>query len=64
VKLPKGDDVDVRGLAKEYDLTGAEILRCVRLAASIATSDERKIDMQLLKAAAAERVSMREGSLR
>ena len=61
VKLPKGDDVDVGRLAKQYELSGAEILRSVRLAASIAASGERKLDMQLLQSAAGERIEMRQG---
>jgi SpoVK/Ycf46/Vps4 family AAA+-type ATPase len=58
VKLPQEGDLDVHALAK-HELSGAEILRCVRVAASRAASDERKLDMELLRSAAAERVEMR-----
>ena len=59
VKLPQGGDHDFRLLAREYDLTGAEILLCVRLAASLAASAGRNLDMDLLQLAAKERVAMR-----
>ena len=59
VKLAKAGDLDAGRLAKEFDLTGAEILRCVRLASSIAATEERSLDMELLRAAATERMSMR-----
>lgn len=59
VKLPQGE-VDAGALAK-HDLTGAEILRCVRAAALVASFDERKLDMGLLQSAAAARLAMREG---
>ena len=59
VKLPQADGLDARLLAKQYELSGAEILRCVRVAALIAASDDRWLDMELLKAAAAERIAMR-----
>jgi SpoVK/Ycf46/Vps4 family AAA+-type ATPase len=61
VKLAQIGDLDAGALAKKYELTGAEILRCIRLASSIAGTEERKLDMELLQAAAAERVKMREG---
>ena len=38
---------------------GAEILKAVRVAALIASSAERKLDMELLQLAAAERLAMR-----
>jgi SpoVK/Ycf46/Vps4 family AAA+-type ATPase len=60
VKVPQGDDLDVRTLAAKHVLSGAEILRAVRVAASIASSAERELDMQLLQSAAAERLAMRE----
>jgi len=59
VKLPKGDDLDVRLLAK-HDLSGTEILRCVRIAALFAASADKKLDMEQLQSAAAERIAMRE----
>jgi ATP-dependent 26S proteasome regulatory subunit len=60
VKLPQTADLDVRLLAK-HELSGAEILRCVRMAALFAASGDRKLDMEHLQSAAAERVAMREG---
>jgi len=59
VKLPQASDLDFRTLANDYELTGAEILRCVRLASSIAATEERPLDMELLLAAAKERLAMR-----
>lgn len=61
VKLAQGDDLDASVLAR-HELSGAEILRCVRVAALFAASDDRKLDIELLQAAAAERFAMREGS--
>lgn len=61
VKLPQAGDVDARLLARDYELTGAEILRCIRLASSIAATEERNLDMELLLAAARERIAMRAG---
>lgn len=61
VKLQQADDLDFGRLAKEHDLTGADILRCVRLASSIAATEERPLDMALLLAAAKERIAMRGG---
>ena len=60
VKLPQGDDLDVRALAS-HEFSGAEILRCVRVASLVAAVDDRKLDMELLQSAAAERLAMREG---
>jgi SpoVK/Ycf46/Vps4 family AAA+-type ATPase len=60
VKLPQGGDLDLGLLAKDYELSGAEILRCVRMAALLAAGDSRDIDMELLQSAAAERLAMRE----
>ncbi len=60
-KLPQGHDLGVRTLAKDYELSGADILRCVRLAALLATAADRKLDMELLQSAAAERLAMRKG---
>jgi SpoVK/Ycf46/Vps4 family AAA+-type ATPase len=57
VKLPIGEVPDVRLLAK-HELTGAEILRCVRVASLLAATEERKLDMDLLQSAAAERIAM------
>ncbi|MCL6741201.1 ATP-binding protein [Sphingomonas sp. RB56-2] len=62
VKLGQVDDVDFRSLAGGFDLTGAEILRAVRMAALLAAEDARDIDMGLLKCAAEERVRMQQPS--
>lgn len=59
LKLPRAGDIDAVALAREHELTGAEIVRCVRLASSIASTEERSLDMELLQAAAEERVAMR-----
>jgi len=59
VKLHRGDVLDPHVLAK-HDLSGAEILRCVRVAALLAATDDRKLDMELLQAAAKERLAMRD----
>ncbi len=58
VKLGAGDGVDPRRLAKQ-ELSGAEILRAVRMAALFAATDDCKLDMARLEAAVAERVAMR-----
>lgn len=60
VKLPRAGELDVRPLANQYELSGAEILRCVRVASLLAATDDRSLDMELLTAAAKERVAMRE----
>ncbi|MFL6767655.1 MAG: ATP-binding protein [Sphingomicrobium sp.] len=60
VKLPQAGGIDARHLAKANELTGAEILRCVRAASLIAAVDDRKIDMELLQTVASERLAMRE----
>ncbi len=61
VKLPQTvGDSDIRQLAKDYALSGAEILRCVRIAALLAASDDKPLDMELLQHSAAERLAMRE----
>ena len=59
VKLHPGEDVDTGVLAKDYELSGAEILRAVRIASWFAASDDRNLDMALLVAAAKERIAMR-----
>ena len=61
VKLPQASDLDFRTLANDYELTGADILRCIRLASSIAATEERSLDMELLLSAAKERIAMRAG---
>lgn len=61
VKLPRSDEVDTAELARDYELSGAEILRSARLAAARAASADRPLDMNLLKSAAAERMAMRRG---
>jgi SpoVK/Ycf46/Vps4 family AAA+-type ATPase len=60
VKLPQADNLDARLLAN-HELSGAEILRCVRIAALFAATGDRKLDMEQLQSAAAERLAMREG---
>jgi SpoVK/Ycf46/Vps4 family AAA+-type ATPase len=61
VKLPqKVADSDIRQLAKQYALSGAEILRSVRIAALLAASDNRPLDLEMLEHSAAERLAMRE----
>ena len=59
VKIPKSDDVDAGELARDYALSGAEILRSTRLAAMRAASVDEPLNMNLLKSAASERVAMR-----
>lgn len=59
LKLPQGD-TDVGQLARQYALSGAEILRCVRIAALLAATADRPLDMEQLQSAAAERLAMRE----
>ena len=59
LKLAQAGDIDVRVLARAHELTGAEILRCVRLASSIAATEERSLDFALLQATAKERAAMR-----
>ena len=58
VKLQQSDGLDAHLLAK-HDLCGAEILRCVRAAALLAAADDLPLDMELLQAAAEERIAMR-----
>ena len=62
VKLTQGEDVDVRQLATDYPLSGAEILRAMRIASWFAASDDRNLDMELLQTAAGERVAIRDGA--
>jgi SpoVK/Ycf46/Vps4 family AAA+-type ATPase len=59
VKMPKSDGVDAAELARDYALSGAEILRSTRLAAMRAASASQPLDMNLLRSAASERVAMR-----
>lgn len=61
VKLQQADSLDIRQLAR-HDLSGAEILRCVRMAALLAATDDKPLDMELLQSAAAERMAMRGGN--
>jgi SpoVK/Ycf46/Vps4 family AAA+-type ATPase len=58
LKLPQGD-VDVGQLATQYELSGAEILRSVRIAALLAATADRPLNMEQLQLAAAERLTMR-----
>jgi SpoVK/Ycf46/Vps4 family AAA+-type ATPase len=62
VKLHPGTDVDAARLAKDFELSGAEILRAVRMASWFAASDDRNLDMELLRSAASERAQMRTSS--
>jgi SpoVK/Ycf46/Vps4 family AAA+-type ATPase len=62
VKLEKADNLDVHLLASEHELSGAEILRSVRMAALLAAGEERKLEMEHLLAAAGERLMMRKGA--
>ncbi len=59
LKLPMASEIDAATLARDHELTGAEILRCVRLASSIAATEERALDMGLLQGVAKERALMR-----
>jgi len=61
VNLSKSLEIDAAALAKAYELSGAEILRCVRIAALLAASDGKPLDSDLLKHSAEERMTMREG---
>ena len=58
VKLPRGEALDVQMLAT-HQLSGAEILRCVRMASLIAASQGCEIGTEHLNSAAAERLAMR-----
>jgi len=60
VKLQQGDDIDAAALARAYELTGADIVRCARIAALLSASEGRALDMELLRHCAAERAAMRE----
>jgi SpoVK/Ycf46/Vps4 family AAA+-type ATPase len=60
VKLAKGEDVDGTLLAK-HELSGADILRCVRMASLFAASADRPLDMELFQSAAKERAWMKDG---
>jgi SpoVK/Ycf46/Vps4 family AAA+-type ATPase len=53
--------VDTAKLGADHALSGAEILRAVRMAALLATSAGKRLDMELLEAAAGERSEMRSG---
>ena len=60
VKVPQEvGDSDIRDLASEYELSGAEILRCVRTAAFLAARAGTALGTELLKHSAADRVAMR-----
>ena len=56
------DDLDVALLARQYELSGAEILRSVQIAALIAANTDRSLGMAELQFAAAERLAMRAAS--
>ena len=58
VKLHKSDKLDLALLAR-HQLSGAEILRSVRMASLLAAGEERALDFEHLQAAAAERIAMR-----
>ena len=59
-KLPKSHELDARSLAKDYPLSGAEILRATRIAALLASSEGKELDMELLRHCADERIKMRD----
>jgi SpoVK/Ycf46/Vps4 family AAA+-type ATPase len=59
VTIDRGGEIDVARLAREHELTGAEILRCVRFAAMLAAGADSPLDDALLQSAAADRVAMR-----
>ena len=59
VKMPRSHDLDTAELARDFALSGAEILRATRLAAMRASSADKPLDMNLLTSAASERVAMR-----
>ena len=58
VKLDKAEKIDLAQLAR-HELSGAEILRAVRMASLLAAGEERPLDMAHLETAAQERVEMR-----
>ncbi|HTK58761.1 MAG TPA: ATP-binding protein [Sphingomicrobium sp.] len=58
VKLPRSEALDFQMLAT-HPLSGAEILRCVRMATLMAAAQHCEIGMEHLKFAAAERLAMR-----
>jgi SpoVK/Ycf46/Vps4 family AAA+-type ATPase len=59
VKLEKAADIDLAKLAQSNELSGSDILRCVRLAAMLAANESRPLNMELLQFTATERVEMR-----
>jgi SpoVK/Ycf46/Vps4 family AAA+-type ATPase len=59
VKMSCSDALDAAALAKAYELSGAEILRAMRMAALLAASADKPLDMELLQSAAEERLGMR-----
>ena len=59
VTLEKSPDIDLAKLAEAHELSGADILRCVRLAAMLAANENRVLDMELLLFTATERMEMR-----
>ena len=60
MKMFRTDAVDAAGLAKAYELSGADIIRAARIAALLASSDDQPLDMALLEHAAEERVKMKD----
>ena len=60
VKMDQQGHLDTGLLAGQYQLSGAEITRCVRIAALLAASQDKPLDMEVLHDAAAERLAMRE----
>ena len=61
VKLPQAGGIEPAKLAGAYELSGADILRAARIAALLAASEDRPLDMELLDHCAEERVKMRSG---
>ena len=58
-KLARSDNLDARALAADYPLTGAEILRALRIAALLAAGEGRPLDTELLRHCAEERLKIR-----
>jgi SpoVK/Ycf46/Vps4 family AAA+-type ATPase len=61
-KLPKSHELDARALAKDYPLSGAEILRALRLSALLAAAEGGTLSMELLRHSAEERLKIRSAS--
>jgi SpoVK/Ycf46/Vps4 family AAA+-type ATPase len=57
-KLGQSEDIDAQALASRYALSGADILRSIRIAALLAASEGKLLDMDLLSHSAEERMKM------